>query len=386
MPLIPVRNLKRFIYKTKRDPLYAAKVFSRRVMANFYYRFGKGKSFAPEAVTLFLTHRCNLRCKMCGQWGEGGVTKKEDAGFIRQELSFEEISKLVDELAKFRPSITLFGGEPFLYPQATSIIRKVKQNKMHCLVITNGSMLEPIAEELVKSGLDELNISLDGPESLHDEIRGMPGLFGRIKKGVDKLNEYKKKYSSARPFVNLQCTVTKYNYLQLEQMLEVAAELKANSLTFHNLIFLDESLLDEQKKYDEQLNSSSEAWKGFVFPPEIDPEKLYNIMSGILKKKLLFNVDFYPNFHKQALIDYYTNPRYLPSDYAPCCLSPWIVAYVFPDGNVRPCLNFSYSFGNIKEKSFASAWNSPEAVKFRKLMKKEKIFPVCIRCTELYRY
>ncbi len=29
-------------------------------------------------------------------------------------------------------------------------------------------------------------------------------------------------------------------------------------------------------------------------------------------------------------------------------ISPWLVAYVFPDGEVRPCLNCNYSYGNIE--------------------------------------
>ena len=68
------------------------------------------------------------------------------------------------------------------------------------------------------------------------------------------------------------------------------------------------------------------------------------------------------------------------------CLSPWIVAYVFPDGEVRPCLNFSYSFGNIRRERFSRIWNNAQAKLFRDTLKKNRIFPVCARCTELYRY
>ncbi|HOU36630.1 MAG TPA: hypothetical protein PK562_05095 [Candidatus Omnitrophota bacterium] len=64
--MIPARNLGRFFYKAVRQPGYAFGVFSKRMIAWFYYWLGNGRSSMPEAVTLFLTHRCNLRCKMCG--------------------------------------------------------------------------------------------------------------------------------------------------------------------------------------------------------------------------------------------------------------------------------------------------------------------------------
>jgi len=86
------------------------------------------------------------------------------------------------------------------------------------------------------------------------------------------------------------------------------------------------------------------------------------------------------------LREYYNNPSYLPSEYSARCISPWMVAYVFPDGKVTPCLNFSYAYGNLKEKKFTQLWNNDIAVGFRRYLRQNNIFPVCVRCTELYRY
>jgi radical SAM protein with 4Fe4S-binding SPASM domain len=253
-------------------------------------------------------------------------------------------------------------------------------------MITNGSLLSNFAEQIIDAGLDELNLSLDGPRELHDEIRGMPGLFDRITEGIKALNDIKKKRRLKKPLINLQCTITKYNYERLEELIYVAHDIGADSLTYHNLIFLGQELIEKQKEYDKSLNCASTDWQGFVFKPEIDPELLYNKMSGILKKRYPFTVDFYPNLSLKGLKEYYNNPNYLPSEYKSRCLSPWIVAYVFPDGSVRPCLNFTYLFGNVKEKSFNEIWNSEKALNYRRTLKQNNIFPVCVRCTELYRY
>jgi radical SAM protein with 4Fe4S-binding SPASM domain len=169
-------------------------------------------------------------------------------------------------------------------------------------------------------------------------------------------------------------------------MIAVAEEAGADSLTFHNLIFTSRKLLEEQRPYDAELGSSSKDWEGFDFEPGVDPQALYAKMSGILAGRHSFNVDLYPNFSRSGLIRYYRDPCFAPTEYSASCMSPWIAAYVFPDGEVRPCLNSTYSFGNIKEKPFGRIWNSDRAVRFRRTLKKNGIFPLCRRCTELYRY
>jgi MoaA/NifB/PqqE/SkfB family radical SAM enzyme len=381
-----LRNARRFVYKTVRQPLYAFGVFYRRLKAAISYSYGKGKSSYPEAITLFLTHRCNLRCKMCGQWGEGGVTKGKDFEFINCELSLQEVKNIIEDVAFFKPNITLFGGEPLLHPGCVKIIREIKQKGMHCLMITNGYLLDGLAEEIVGAGLDELNVSLDGSARLHDEIRGSTGLFDKIMQGLQKVNYFKAKSGKNYPLINLQCTINKYNYKNLEELLDVAQLVKANSLTFHNLIFLSADRLERQKEFAKELNCSFAEWKGFVFEPGIDPQVLYAKIRQIMAKPYKFSVDFYPNLSGKSLNEYYKNPNYLPCDYPARCLSPWMVAYIFPDGEVRPCLNCSYSYGNIRTEKFLSLWNNYLAVKFRKTLKDKRIFPVCARCTELYRY
>ena len=174
--------------------------------------------------------------------------------------------------------------------------------------------------------------------------------------------------------------------MYLEKLLDVANDVQADSLTFHNLIFVSRELLEQQKVYDNRLGCTSGAWEGFLFEPGIEPQALYEKMKNILSGKYRFRVDFYPNFSYPALEEYYKDPHYKLSEYSSRCVSPWMVAYIFPDGEVRPCLNSDYSFGNIKKDKFSKVWNSGQALRFRRLLKENQIFPLCVRCTELYRY
>ena len=384
--MIPLRNIKRFASKVTRQPFYALRVGGKRIAAYAAYHAAGGRAPLPESVTLYLTHRCNLRCKMCGQWGEEGTSKNLSPAQIAEQLSWEELRGLIDELAVFKPNITLFGGEPLLHPHCVDLIDYIHGKGMHTLMISNGSMLNGCASGLVNAGLDELNVSLDGYGRLHDEIRGLPGLFDKIFGGLRQVQAVKRESGRRKPFINLQCTMMKDNYLQLDGVLRAAAELQADSVTFHNLIFLSEPLLRQQQVRDADLGCRSDDWRGFVFDPGIDVERLIREIASVKAKDWPFAVDFYPNLSQQGLREYYADPSYKPSEYAARCLSPWIVAYVFNDGSVRPCLNSTYALGNIRQESFSSTWNSEKGQHYRRALKKDGVFPACVRCTELYRY
>jgi MoaA/NifB/PqqE/SkfB family radical SAM enzyme len=323
---------------------------------------------------------------MCGQWGEEGSFKRLPAAELDARLSREQLTRIIDEAVSYRPNITLFGGEPLLHPDAVWLMGYAKKRGLHTLMISNGSLFERYADEIVAAGLDELNVSLDGYGALHDTIRGMDGLFDRICRGIRAVQEAKRKVAARKPLVNLQCTMMKDNYTHLDGVLRAGRELGVDSITFHNLIFLSQDVVDKQDVCDKDLGCTSPEWKGFVFDPGIDPCRLYEETEKLRNAKEPFAIDIYPNFSQKGMREYYENPSFLPSEYRPRCTSPWSCGYVFDDGSVRPCLNSTYSFGNATTQSMREIWNSSQAVRYRRELKKQGIFPACIRCTELYRY
>src|SRR5258708_18904961 len=148
----------------------------------------------PTFVQLRVTNLCNLRCKMCGQWGDSGIYR--DDGFsasatdgekernrireligAKRQLALADYVKLLDELAPSRPIISLFGGEPLLYPEILPLVREIKSRGLTCTVITNGGRLERYARELVEAGIHSIAVSIDRPPQAHDPIRGQKGSF-----------------------------------------------------------------------------------------------------------------------------------------------------------------------------------------------------------------
>ena len=119
--MIAQKNLIRNVKKALTQPGYAWHTALKRMRSYATYTFCDGYSAPPETISLFLTYKCNLTCYMCGQWGDNGAFKEFNNNTLREQLSFDEIKKLIDHLSPYKPNITLFGGEPMMYKDWTDV-------------------------------------------------------------------------------------------------------------------------------------------------------------------------------------------------------------------------------------------------------------------------
>ena len=387
--MIPRRNLARAFHKALGQPGYALRVFRQRLMSDLSYRLLAGKSAYPETLSLFLTYQCNLRCKMCGQWGEQGSSKGYDKDTLTAALSVDEVKALVDDVKGFKPNITLFGGEPLLYRGWQDVVTHVKQAGLRCNMISNCALLTKHAEEVLDVGVDEIILSLDGPEDIHDEVRGREGTFARVRDGLQALAAAKAARGVARPLVNVSSVVFENNYRVMDKTLSTAEGLGADSITFHHLIFINPEIYSRHCAFfSDKFGVSESDWQGFVREslPEIDPEALLAKLAEVKSADTSVDVSVYPNLTDDEVRRYYREFNFLPTSYKRRCMSPWMVAYIFPDGTVRPCNSLCFVAGNLRENTFREIWNSPRYVDFRKTLKAERLFPACVRCTEFYRF
>ena len=387
--MIPLKNIRRIITKASQQPAYALHAARMRIMSSLSYRFLDGRSAPPETISLLLTYQCNLRCKMCGQWGERGSLKDLPSAVTKRYLELPLIENVIEEVKSFHPTITLFGGEPLLHPHWEEIVKRIKGAGLRCNMISNGILLKKRAEEAVQLGLDEIIFSLDGPAEVHDAIRGGKGVFHRALEGFQHLQAAKERYGTKRPAVNVNTVIWEANHTMLGDIIEQAARFGAQTITFHHLIFLDQGAFAETERITQAaLACNSPDWAGFIQDelPRIDPERIIEQKRLIEREKNSIQTFFYPNFTDEEIRAYYTSFHFLPSSYKQRCLSPWMVAYVLPDGSVKPCLSLGYVMGNLHETSFKEMWNGERAVQFRRLLKERGYFPVCPRCTEFSRF
>ena len=388
--MIPRKNLLRNFRKALTQPGYAWRSSVKRLRSFATYQFGNGYSAPPETVSLFLTFKCNLTCPMCGQWGDQGAFKDFPNEVLKKQLSREKLDALIDEFAAFQPNITLFGGEPMIYKDWTEVVARIKQRGMRCNMVTNGTLMSVYAERILDSGLDEIILSLDGTEDVHDVTRGANGTFEKLSRGVAEVARIRAQRGCREPRLNINCTIFETNYRNLSEIVEIADEIGADNINFHHLLFINQQMYDRHNEvFTENFGQITPDWAGFVWKelPEIDPEVLLESIEGITAMKSRVNVAVYPNFTPNEIRRYYTGFEFESSSYSNRCVSLWMTAYVMPDGNVRPYHTMNFSPGNVHDAPFMEIWNNDRYKGYRRHIRDRKRFPVCSKgCTELYRY
>ena len=173
----------------------------------------------PKSVTLHLTESCNLRCKMCYFWGITGCYSNKKIDRSPKNLELDIIKNLTRDLAPVKPMYSLFGGEPFLHPQIEDVIRTIKEAGSVVDTPTNGTLLTEKSDMLIRTGFDNVRVSLDGPREINDSQRGN-GSYNKAMNGIDTLYRKKQEVGAKKPLIGIIFTVTQENFLSIEQFLD----------------------------------------------------------------------------------------------------------------------------------------------------------------------
>lgn len=142
------------------------------------------KNWAPPVSVFWdITSECNLRCAHCYHL---------DGQIHENELSTEEIKRVLEELLAFGVEIVTFsGGEPLLRKDFLEIVGHAGSIGFKSVTIaTNGTLIDRGIARLLK--LENLNVqvSIDGDlAEIHDSIRGVKGAFDQAIKGIKLLQE-----------------------------------------------------------------------------------------------------------------------------------------------------------------------------------------------------
>ena len=159
----------------------------------------------PLRVTHIVTNACNLRCKYC--YAESFQKQKE--------MSTKQSMDMMLEFKAMGTKIwKIGGGEPLLRKDIDKIITFGKKQGFTINMDTNGTLVKKNIETLKK--LDHVQISLDGPEEVHDKIRGK-GVYKQCIEAFDLLNK-----ENVKPLIN--CVISKHNIDHIEYMCDLAKE------------------------------------------------------------------------------------------------------------------------------------------------------------------
>lgn len=335
----------------------------------------------PKIISFTLTYHCNLRCKMCGQWGQKGLFKSSP---LKKDLPLEIWKKAVNEISHHPGSIiTIRGGEPFLYKDIIPLLSFIKKKRIFISLDTNGTLLKKYAREIVKLRPDNINLSIDGTEKIHDRVRGMKGCYRMIKQGV---NEIKKREEQGEKgsIINTICfVISPHSYKSLPQMPDVARELKITSIAIIPFYHFDKSTGQRYEKIMTKWGFKPESWKGFHRETSgVDPDEFITLYKAF--KKNLKNIRLIPfmNFSEKEYRSWFRDSRKPVGSKR--CMNPDRLIDIQPNGDANFCVDFpDYILGNIKNNSIKELFNNEKAKAFRRYLTKKSL-PVCSRCGAKY--
>lgn len=309
-----------------------------------------------ELVHFQLTRNCNLRCWFCGQWGKKGFFR--DAG--GRELAYSDWMRLAGELEACcpeKPSIILWGGEPLMYPRFDDLCSELHRMGFPLGMVTNGTLLDRHAE-ICGSCFRRIYLSVDGPEDVHDSIRGA-GAYEKVLRNTRLLK-------GAGAKVTLMTVLTPPVLERLPETLDAFREFDPHEVLLQERIALSPGEIDAYKRWlSEHFHQRAEeitAWEGTL--PDASGH-------GRVIRELLEN-------HSWPF-----TVTYLPHGevWGKTCDSPKHHAHIAWNGNVLFCTDFyDFSPGNVREKPLAEILQNDLSERFAAEIAKGAC-PTCEHCS-----
>jgi len=371
----------------KRNISLSAKMFygffkmgKTRLFPKHDYGYNHFKNLA--LVYFKLTPACNLRCVMCGQYGDKGIMNDCAAEETKKTLPLETWEKFIDEIAPLRPVTYIWGGEPFLYPGLFPLARYMVKKGLFVSVNTNGTLMEKHAEEIVRDKWSTIFVSLDAFRDVNDELRGK-GTYDKVIAGFKAIEREKKKQKAKYPILSIVTVVTNKNYLDLENLTEASREYNIDFHVFNLGTYTNDNIVASQRrfmkeKFDTDIDCLDAYNTGYNLG--IDGKKLHDILQNIHKKNYDHPTLTVPILNPEKTHTYYAE---LETPVRNKCIVPWCQANVNYNGDVHFCADYpDYILGNITKQTFKDILNGDRANYFRKTIHdcEGGLFPGCLRC------
>ncbi len=182
----------------------------------------------PWSLVVDISNVCNLRCPLCTM-GQRRLIPRENL------MSLENYVSLVEPLRDYLFLVFLYNwAEPFFNRDIYKIIRWNTQARLATFVSSNLNVTID-AEELVRSGLQQLVISGDGiTQDVYEKYR-VGGNLAQVLENLKNLVAAKRRLKSRLPYIEWQCLVTRYNEGQLDEIKRTILGLGADEVRFANL-------------------------------------------------------------------------------------------------------------------------------------------------------
>lgn len=311
-------------------------------------------------VVILMPHSaCNCRCVMCDIWKDNKNLK---------QLTENDIQALLISLKTWGTrEVVMSGGEALLNPNFFNLCAILKKQEMKVTLLSTGLSIQKNATALLR-WVDELIVSLDGDEALHDAIRNVPQAFRKLKEGVEYIKTINPSYR-----ITGRTVIHRLNFRNWPAIIMEAKRMGLNQISFLPA--------DVSSHAFNRQTAWSEPQQNEILLSEDDLRELRGIVDRILTEN---EDDFKSRFIAesplkfQAIYEYYA--AYYGHNAFPFkkCNAPWVSTVIEADGSVRPCF-FHEAIGNIHAASLTDILNSEQAISFRRNLDMGRN-PTCVKC------
>jgi heme b synthase len=264
------------------------------------------------------------------------------------ELTTEQAFKVLESIASFsKPIIILTGGEPMNRPDIYEIARHGTELGLRMVMAPCGLQVDSnTVTKIIDSGIKRISLSLDGMDAkTHDSFRGVKGAFESVMKAAEAAK------SGGLEF-QINSTITKLNYKQLPQILELVMQMGA--VSFHPFLLVPTGRAENLVQY------------------EINPEEYEEILLWIYQKSRHLPIQMKPTCapHYYRILrqeEKKAGRNVIPSTHGldaltKGCMGGQSFAFISHIGKVQICGFMEDEAGDLKKSNldFHPIWDSSE--------------------------
>ncbi|MGY8952829.1 MAG: radical SAM/SPASM domain-containing protein [Flavobacteriales bacterium] len=338
----------------------------------------------PKWIVLGVNNVCNLHCKMCdvGTQNLESNFAQNLVGTHPLNMPLELIIKVIDQMANRFPKSKLAYAftEPLVYPHLVDSVAYATKHNIYTTITTNALTLKQKAEGLANAEVKHIYVSLDGPQNIHNEIRGHKSSFQKALEGIKEIQKFKNP-----PTIDVICAITQWNIGHLKVFVEDLKELNIGEIAFMHTQFTDAQMAIKHNEVWGHIYPATESNLGEIDLTKMDLDLLMKEISQIRKLKLPFKVTFSPEISSMdGLHEFYLQPEKLLGKF---CNAVFSSIMIKSDGSVIPAHGrcFNLTLGNLNNEDLSSIWNTKIFADFRKnLMTAGGLFPGCSRCCSAF--
>jgi Fe-coproporphyrin III synthase len=317
------------------------------------------KIYSLPILVMMPHSRCNCRCVMCDIW---------KANHTKKELSFEDLQAHIDTFRKLSVREIVFsGGEALMHSNLWKLCALLRENKIRITLLSTGLLLENHVDDIVRY-IDQVIISIDGNEAVHDQIRNIPGGYKKISKGIVALRKANAKFK-----ISARCVLQRQNYTDFISTVRSAKDIGVDKISF-----LAADVTTTAFNHSGRWHSESESDIA-LSKNEVDEfEKIIDQSFLTLKPEYASGFIVESPGKMKKIVQYYKALAGMGSFPSVACNAPWVSAVIESNGDVMPCF-FHRPYGNIYNNTFSDIINSKHAIGFRQKIN-ITTDPICSKC------